>query len=115
MTTAKRLNAKNCCRECGLELGPLGLRKGAVFCKPEHRKAWNNRRMIRGAELYDIVMAIRYDREFASTHSLMTLLSNQARAYRDADNAFRDSRDSWNIKETMARIPLAYGKEGDKR
>lgn len=115
MAKAKRIQPQNCCRECGLSLEGLGLRQGAVFCKPEHRKAWNNRRMIRGAELYDLVMAIRYERDFASQRNLMTVMSNLARAYRDADNALRDGRQSWNVEETLARLPMSFGAEGDKR
>ena len=103
------------CRECGKELTLEQRHKGACFCCAPHRKTWNNRRMIRGAELYDLFMANRYEREWADGKNLLTLMSNQARAYRDADNALRDGRKSWNAQETLARIPLAYGTQGDRR
>lgn len=103
------------CRECGKALTPEQMKKGAFFCSPEHRKAFNNRRMVRGAELYDIWMANNYERDLRSTHNLLSTMSNLGRAYRDADKAFRDGRKSWNAKETLDRLPLAFGREGDKR
>lgn len=103
------------CRECGKSLAGLGLKPSATFCTVEHRKAFNNRRMQRGAELYDIFMALRYEREFATEHNLFTVLSSVARAYRDSDKVLRDGRKSWNAKETVERLPMAFGKEGDKR
>lgn len=112
---AKPLRAGKACRECGRPLAGLGLKPSAVFCCAEHRKAWNNRRMIRGAEMYDLMMGIRYERELAGTKNLMTVISNLARAYRDADKATRDGRQSWNVHETLARLPIAFGEDGDKR
>lgn len=101
------------CRECGLELKDK--KPGALFCTPEHRKAFNNRRMIRGAEMYDLIMAQNYERELRSPLELQTLISRLARAARDSDKFLRDGRKSWNAQETADRIPLAYGEEGDKR
>lgn len=110
---AKRI-ATGQCRECGCELRPLGLKVGAVFCTPVHRKAWNNRRMQRGAELYDIWMANNYERDLRS-EGLMSIISSLARAYRDSDKHKRDGRKSWDAKETLARLPMTFGNEGDKR
>jgi hypothetical protein len=101
------------CRECGKPLD--GKRKGAVFCGAEHRKTWNNRRMVRGAEMYDLFMANRYEREKANGEKAWTHLTNLARAYRDADIALRDGRQSWNLREALERLPIAYGNQGDKR
>jgi hypothetical protein len=101
------------CRECGMPLE--GKRQGAVFCSPEHRKAFNNRRMIRGAELYDLIMAQNYERELRKPEALMSVISNLARAFRDSDKVLRNGRKSWDAKETLARLPLAFGTEGDKR
>lgn len=115
MAQAQRLTPKYCCRECGIDLTPLGLRKTAVFCTTEHRKAWNNRRMIRGAELYDLFMSNRYQREEATAAGAWSIATNLARAYRDSDNTLRDGRASWNLKETLERLPVSYSGEGDKR
>ena len=102
-----------CCRECGIALE--GKRKGAVFCTAEHRKAWNNRRMIRGAELYDLFMEKRYNRDTTEAQAAFTVMSNLARAYRDADKILRDGRQSWNARETIERLPMTFGTEGDQR
>lgn len=104
-----------CCRECGKDLAPLGLRPNAVFCSTEHRKAWNNRRAVRGAELYDLLMANRYERDTAKAKGVWTIATNLTRAYRDSDVAMRDGRKSWDLGEALARMPIAYGTEGDKR
>lgn len=103
------------CRECGKELTPAQRKKGACFCCAEHRKTWNNRRMIRGAELYDLMMANRYERELATERGAWTIATNLCRAYRDSDNTLRDGRKSWDLRDTLARLPVAFGTEGDKR
>lgn len=103
------------CRECGADLASLNLRKDATFCCAEHRKAWNNRRALRGAELLDLFMAMRYQRAEFADKGMFASMCNLARAYRDADKALRGGRKSWDACETLARMPLAYGAEGDKR
>lgn len=101
------------CRECGKPV--TGKRIEALFCSPICRKAFNNRRMIRGAELYDLMMANRYERDWSKDENMLTVISNLCRAYRDSDKELRDGRKSWNAKETMARLPIGFGSEGDKR
>lgn len=103
------------CKECGKSLSGLGLKAGARFCSIEHRKAFNNRRAIRGAELYDLFMAMRYDRSEAVKAGAWTIMCNLARAYRDSDKALRDGRKSWDMKETINRLPIHFSTEGDKR
>lgn len=103
------------CRECGKPLAGLGLRQGAVFCSTPCRKAWNNRRMVRGQELYDVVMAMRYERDAAKAQQAFSVLANLARAYRDSDMHKRGGRQSWNLNDAMARLPIAFSDEGDKR
>lgn len=105
--------AKHTCRECGAPLASV--KRTAVFCGTACRKTWNNRRMVRGAELYDLFMALRYQREDATQAQAFTMLANLARAYHDADVAKRDGRQSWNLREAMQRIPMAYSTDGDKR
>jgi hypothetical protein len=56
-------NSNRVCRECGEPF--LGRKAHAAFCSTTCRKTWNNRRATRGAQLYDAVMAMRYDREKA--------------------------------------------------
>lgn len=100
------------CRECGK--GFTSARRDALFCSSTCRKAFNNRRMIRGAELYDLWMANSYERDLRPL-GLFAIMSNLARAYRDSDKQLRNGRPSWNVKETLARLPVAFGSEGDKR
>lgn len=103
------------CLECG---GP-GIQQGSTvreFCCAGCRTTWHNRRRDRGAELYDLFMAVRFNRGPAKAYSLWTLMCALASAYRDADNHKRGGRRSWRkISDAVASIPSAYGKQGDGR
>lgn len=101
------------CRECGTKFAAK--RSTMVFCCADCRKAWNNRRMIRGGELYDFIMADQYERDKRSELELRAMVSRLARAYRDADKALRDGRKSWDVTEAFLRIPLGFSDEGDRR
>lgn len=102
------------CLECGAPFQSPEDR--AEFCCTAHRKAWNNRRAIRGAQLYDLFMAMRFERGRAKLFKLWGLICALASAYRDADNALRAGRRSWRRTEAaLAEIPQAYGQEGDGR
>jgi hypothetical protein len=103
------------CKECGKPLAGLGLKTNACYCCTECRKAFNNRRAQRGAELYDLFMAMRYDRALATKANTWTVMCNAARAYRDSDKTLRDGRKSWDLHETIQRLPMHYSNEGDKR
>ncbi len=49
------------CRECGAIFAAT--RSDAEFCRGAScRRDWNNRRLQRGAELYDLFMTIRHER-----------------------------------------------------
>lgn len=103
------------CLECG---GPA-VQQGSTpreFCCGGCRTAWHNRRRDRGAELYDLFMALRFERGPAKLYGLWTLLCALASAYRDADNHKRAGRRSWRrIKDAVAAIPSAFGRAGDGR
>ena len=103
------------CLECDTPFQSVEDR--AEFCCATHRKAWNNRRAVRGAQLYDLVMAMRFERGLAARLAIgWALICRLASAYRDADNALRAGRRSWRKpKSAIADIPLAYGREGDGR
>lgn len=102
------------CLECGEGFSSVSAH--AEFCCAEHRKAWNNRRMIRGAELYDLWMIVRYERGLARVKAVMNLMSSLARAYRDADRTLRGGRRSWRrAQDAIEAIPMAYGEQGDGR
>lgn len=69
---------------------------------------------MRGAELYDLFMTMRFDRQIGNEQKVWTLMCAVAGAYRDADKVLRESRKSWDAKAFL-RIPMAYGNAGDGR
>lgn len=88
MTKSQRL-----CMECGEPVPASISGPQRKFCCDAHRKAFNNRRMTRGAELFDRYMAMRYQR---STHSGMIAVMNQmCLNWRETDKRERDGRRSW--------------------
>ncbi len=100
---APRLNAA-VCLECG---GPRG--DAGTFCSAKCRQVWNNRRLQRGAEIYDLLMTLRYERRSAA--GVFTALCRAAAAFRAADSRERAGRASWsNAREILARKPYLTAK-----
>lgn len=82
------------CLECGGPLPTMDYKgRERKFCSTEHRKAWNNRRMIRGAVLYDEIMRWRYARNEAK--DAITTLAQVASVFRGKDVRNRGGRRSW--------------------
>lgn len=96
---SRRLDATPACLECGADLGSD--RATAVFCCTPCRKTWNNRRMQRGAELYDLFMAFRFERPLARVLRVMSMLNRLASQYRDADRRERAGRRSWTSPDVV--------------
>jgi hypothetical protein len=69
--------------------------------------AFHNRRRDRGAELYDLVMAMRFDREHAKDEGLWSHICALASAYNTADKHKRPGRKSYD-KDAHLRLPLTY-------
>lgn len=65
------------------------------FCCTEHRKAFNNQRATRGAELYDLAMAVRYDRKRATALGVLQMMWTLCRLFREEDQRLRAGRPSW--------------------
>ena len=82
------------CLECGAAYVPRQC--NGEFCGSACRKTWNNRRLIRGAELYDLFMSLRWDRVVATTLHVFTALSRMAAHFRREDVAERAGRRSWS-------------------
>jgi hypothetical protein len=87
------------CLECGASFDSTATY--VEFCCEAHRKAWNNRRAMRGAEIYDLLMAVRYDRHRATHLKLWTLLCRMAALCRAADFSERQGRRSWSPPEQV--------------
>ena|SRR5881628_67006 len=97
MATAKRLNA--CC-ECG---GPItSVRHDAAFCTPKCRKAYNNRRMQRGAELIELYWHTRFNRQEAIEFGIRTIMDNMVSTWNEEDKA-AGRRHAAPLKELMQR------------
>lgn len=85
--------APRVCQECGEPLA--GMKPEARFCTSKCRLAFNNRRLQRGAELYDLFMAMRYDRSAAKDAGAWSMLCRMAQQMREEDLRERDGRKSW--------------------
>lgn len=76
------------------------------FCSTLCRRAFNNRRALRGAELYDLFMAHRFERPRAQALRLLGVLNRMASNYRAQDRDQRGGRHSWRDPEAvLARSP----------
>lgn len=74
------------------------------FCCHAHRKAFNNRRSMRGAQMYDLFMAMRYDRQAASDAGVWGYICRMAEQWHDEDVAAgRASFGDW--REFMVSNP----------
>ncbi|MCA3623596.1 MAG: transcriptional regulator [Methylobacterium sp.] len=63
--------------------------------------AFNNRRMTRGALLYDLLMALRFERKEARLLGVWQALCRLASDFREEDKRERDSRRSWRRAKTV--------------
>jgi len=82
------------CRECGA-------RAGGQFCSTACKTAWNNRRKSRGAVLYDLFMAMRFERKAVAGDNLWTLLCRLGTDWRSEDIEERGGRHSWRSHDKV--------------
>jgi hypothetical protein len=106
------------CRECGS--GFSSTRAHSEFCDGSCRRAFHNRKARRGAQLFDLVMALRFDRRRAKELGAWSLLCRMATAFRAEDMHERDGRLSWDDPQTVrarsARFVAAVvGRMGRRR
>lgn len=93
------------CLECSTPLAPSNGPRPRKFCCPAHAKAFNNRRAMRGAQLVDLFMAMRYDRAVASEQGVWGFMCRMAEQWREEDIvANRQSFGDW--REFMASNPV---------
>jgi hypothetical protein len=90
MTTA----AIKChCAECGVEFARK--RITAEYCSTECRKAFNNRRAVRGAALYDLFCAMRRERSEAKELGIWSEMCRLELRWNEEDAAEREGRKSY--------------------
>jgi hypothetical protein len=80
---ADNQHANAICRECGSAF--VQSRAGVEFCGPTCRRVWNNRRLRRGAILYDLFMASRYELGEAKRLKLWREMNRLAALWREED------------------------------
>ncbi len=93
------------CLNCGSRF--LAGTRRPEFCGTPCIKSWNNRRMVRGAELYDLMMILRFEREEAYQKKVWSAMTRLARRYRDEDLAERNGRRSWRRLRSIIETRLA--------
>jgi hypothetical protein len=86
--------ASCCCRECGATV--FAARSTREFCDAACRRAFHNRKAIRGAVAYDFLMAWRVNREAFEAAGGRTLLTRLVAAFRAEDERDRGGRQSWD-------------------
>ena len=88
------------CAECGASYEAA--RDTSEFCSPACRKAFGNRRAMRGAELYDLFMAHRFERQAAQDAHVLQAMNRLASNWRQQDKDERAGRKSWR---RLAAVP----------
>jgi hypothetical protein len=82
------------CRECAAPFSAP--RTTREFCSVSCRQTFNNRKLIRGAAMYDIIMAMRFDRAAAKDSGAWSLLCRLAASFKAEDHRDRGGRKSWD-------------------
>ena len=93
-TDGRAIGKPGICRECGNHF--LAKRTTREFCSAACRAAHNNRRAIRGALIYDLLMTWRFDRGDGKDSAARDLMGRAAAAFKAEDDRDRDSRQSWD-------------------
>lgn len=86
--------AAHTCLECGNAL-TASRQPERLFCSPVCRQAFNNRRMQRGAEIYDLFRALRRERAEAKRLNIWTEICRLELAWQTEDDKTRQGRKSY--------------------
>lgn len=94
------------CAECGGPGHGTSRNYAQRFCSTACRKEWQNRRAVRGAELYDMFMTMRFDR--ANAKGVYAVMCRMASEWNEQDKAAgltaETGRRSFSpVKEMMQR------------
>ena len=102
---------KRYCMECGE--GYVAATTRSKFCCLPCNKTFNNRRSMRGAILYDLFMALRFERGLADKLNLWTLVCRQCMFWKMADENTRGDRNTWRApSEVIAERPYLHSITG---
>lgn len=64
--------------------------------------------MVRGRDLYDLFMALRYERGLAKAKGVWAIACRLAQSWREEDERERAGRKSWQpVKKVLDRMPVA--------
>lgn len=93
---------RNCtCAECGVSFASV---KASRFCSSAHRVAFQNRRVMRGAILYDLWMTNRHERGLAKTLKVLHRMTRLAMYWHEQDKG----RKTWeDARKAVARTNWA--------
>jgi hypothetical protein len=90
------------CWECGAAYEALD--PDRKFCQHAHAKAFHNRAAMRGAILYHLFMAMRYERGVAKGLGVWSAACKIASHWREEDQRERQGRPSWlRAREVLDR------------
>jgi hypothetical protein len=93
------------CRECGNSFSAQ--RATSEFCSTNCRTQFHNRRALRGAQLYDLIMTMRYDRAAGA----WSMLCRMAASFKIEDDRERPGRRSWDkvakVRDRNAHLSAA--------
>ncbi len=105
--TQLRTGRSRACLECGSLFQPA--KRSAEFCGTACRSVFNNRRAMRGATLYDVVMSLRHDRKLANSMEAWKIMCRMAMQFRDEDKDTRGGRKSWrDLRKALRDRPDLY-------
>lgn len=90
----RAVGTQGCCRECGHPF--VAKRATKEFCGLACRRAYNNRKAVRGALIYDLLMTWRFDRSDGKDAAARALLGQAAALFKEEDNRERAGRRSWD-------------------
>jgi hypothetical protein len=97
------------CAECGAPFYVSARYAHAQCCSTLCRKSFNNRRMTRGALLYDLFMTSRYERKLAKKLKLWRMICRLAMDFRREDRDQRAGRKSWgDAREVIRQRPYLH-------
>ena len=92
------------CKEFGGPIKPS--RQRPMFCCQACRLRFNNRRLERGAQIYDLFMSMRYERGLAKLKGVWAIMCRLAMTWREEDMIHREGRKSWqNVTAVIERLP----------